>query len=144
MGTTLSVLGQHEHATTQNWADYTVAQNIAEAGTESGIVQLRALLVANPTPNKADLDAIMPPDGETTLATFTVYTITLQVSYDCVHYVDCELDATHPGEPGHENTYVIHAQVVRHGTKADSYQWFRHFKSTNGPDYSFYRGLWHN
>jgi hypothetical protein len=64
----LSILGlaflmtaRTEHAIASNYRNHTAAFYAAEAGTESGVASLKALLRGNPTPTDAQLAALAPP-----------------------------------------------------------------------------------
>src|SRR5438552_17324267 len=60
-GMTLVALGTSEVAMSSNWRDYSKDFYAAEAALESGVVGLRNLLPATPTPTPAQVNAIAPP-----------------------------------------------------------------------------------
>ena len=60
-GLTLVALGTSEVAMSSNWRDYSKDFYAAEAALESGVVGLRNLLPATPTPTQAQLNTIATP-----------------------------------------------------------------------------------
>jgi len=76
-GLTLVALGTSEVAMSSNWRDYSKDFYAAEAALESGVVGLRNLLPATPTPTQAQLNTIAtPPTLSDSRLTFGAYTIT--------------------------------------------------------------------
>ena len=61
LGMAMVNLGATETTIAGNWRTYTAAFYGAEAGVESGIVGLRALLATTPTPTTGQLNAVAPP-----------------------------------------------------------------------------------
>ncbi|HKV70632.1 MAG TPA: PilX N-terminal domain-containing pilus assembly protein [Gemmatimonadales bacterium] len=76
LGFALVTLGQTETTIAGNWRSYSAAFYGADAGIESGIVGLRALLNGTPNPSATQLNAIGAPTLNNTSLTFASYAIT--------------------------------------------------------------------
>ena len=61
LGFALVTLGQTETTIAGNWRSYSAAFYGADAGVESGVVGLRALLNGTPNPSATQLNAIGAP-----------------------------------------------------------------------------------
>ncbi len=75
LGFALVTLGQTETTIAGNWRSYSAAFYGADAGIESGIVGLRALLIGTPSPSTAQLNAITQPTLNNTALSFQAYSI---------------------------------------------------------------------
>jgi len=124
-GLTLVALGTSEVAMSSNWRDYSKDFYAAEAALESGVVGLRNLLPATPTPTQAQLNTIAtPPTLSDARLTFGAYTITAASPAP-----NRQTFATGPysGLFGWVQGYAIQAQVNgQGGTKAKLTQVLQH------------------
>jgi len=124
-GLTLVALGTSEVAMSSNWRDYSKDFYAAEAALESGVVGLRNLLPATPTPTQAQLNTIAtPPTLSDARLTFGAYTITAASPAP-----NRQTFATGPysGLFGWVQGYSIQAQVNgQGGTKAKLTQVLQH------------------
>jgi hypothetical protein len=76
LAVSLLALGTTESAVSANWRDHHRAFYGAEAGVESGVLNLRLLLAATPSPTTAQLDAIAAPTLPAHLGlSFTTYSV---------------------------------------------------------------------
>lgn len=75
LGFALVTLGQTETTIAGNWRSYSAAFYGADAGIESGIVGLRALLIGTPSPSAAQLAAIVHPTLSNAALTFQSYSV---------------------------------------------------------------------
>jgi len=124
-GLTLVALGTSEVAMSSNWRDYSKDFYAAEAALESGVVGLRNLLPATPTPTQTQLNTIAtPPTLSDARLTFGAYTITAASPAP-----NRQTFATGPysGLFGWVQGYSIQAQVNgQGGTKAKLTQVLQH------------------
>lgn len=142
MGMSLIVLGQIERATSANWVTYTQLFYAAEAGTESGTVQLRDLLAGTPAPTQAALDALQSP-SLTDPGMTTSLVVTVQTVQDCEHFISCFPGANNQaGIPGRLTTYRVQARAQTLAGFGTVTHELHHFVATNGPFTALVRGRW--
>ena len=72
----LSALGMTEGAASGSWKDYSSAFFAADAGLESGVVNLRTILQGRPNPTTADLNGIAAPSLITPGLSFAAFSVT--------------------------------------------------------------------
>jgi len=124
-GMTLVALGTSEVAMSSNWRDYSKDFYAAEAALESGVVGLRNLLPATPTPTQAQLNTIAtPPTLSDARLTFGAYTIT---AASPAPNRQTFVTGPYSGLFGWVQGYTIQAQVNgQGGTKAKLTQVLQH------------------
>ncbi len=111
LGFTLTMLGMTEINITGNWRAYSAAFYGAEAGVESGIVNLRGLLAGNPNPTPADLANIAPPALANAKLTFANFSVTRPYPA----YRTTFATGPYTGLSGVSTDYVIASQVTGDG-----------------------------
>jgi Tfp pilus assembly protein PilX len=122
-GLTLIGLGMTEVAISTNWRDYTRDFYAAEAGLESGVVGLRALLASTPQPTQKQLNQIAAPTLTTAGPTYNTYSITPLAPL----YQSTFASGPYQGLFGIASAYQLRAQVnSQGGTRADLTQVFQY------------------
>ncbi|MFQ5898719.1 MAG: PilX N-terminal domain-containing pilus assembly protein [Candidatus Methylomirabilia bacterium] len=116
-GLTLLGIGMTEVTIESNWEDYSGAFYAAEAGLESGLVNLRGLLTQTPNPTAADLATIQTPP---TLSSSQFSFDTFQVQPAGPTYPTVLASGGFQGLQAFATDYLINAEVSGPGgTKAN-------------------------
>jgi len=123
-GLTLVGLGMTEVSISSNWRDYSKDFYAAEATLENGVVGLKTLLEANPTPSQAQLNGIAAPTLTDPKLTFGAYSIS---SPNPAYTTTFPSGHVYEGLTGIVTGYQIRAQVNgQGGTRADLTQVFQY------------------
>ncbi len=116
--TILSVLGlaflataRTEDAIAVNYRNHTVAFYAAEAGLESGVSSLKALLRGTPTPAKADLDALAAPALTNPSYTFDTFQVARVRTVQPYNYQTTLSSGAYVGLNALTTDYVVTATV---------------------------------
>lgn len=119
-GLALVSIGMTELSLGTNWRGYSQAFYAAEAGLESGVVSLRALLAQTSIPTDSQLSAITAPTLTTSGLSFTAFSVTRVIATSPYSYQTKISSGPYAGLSGVVTDYRINAQVTgQDGTRAN-------------------------
>src|SRR5262245_9055975 len=127
LGFTLVAMGTTELTISGSWKQYSAAFYGAEAGIESAVVALRAILASTPTPTGAQLAGITAPSLPDPKLAFTAFSVTRTVPAPPYSYGTTFNSGPYAGFSGQVTDYLITSEVRGdNGTKSRQTQILRH------------------
>ena len=111
LGFTLVAMGTTELTISGSWKQYSAAFYGAEAGIESAVVALRAILASSPTPTVAQLTGIAPPTLPDPKLSFTTFTVTRVVPNPPYSYTTTFSTGPYAGFTSQVTDYLITSEV---------------------------------
>ena len=111
LGFTLVAMGTTELTISGSWKQYSAAFYGAEAGIESGVVALRAILANNPTPSDEQLAGITAPSLPDPTLSFATFSVTRVVPTAPYSYTTTFSTGPFAGFSGQVTDYLITSEV---------------------------------
>jgi len=126
LGFTLVAMGTTELTISGSWKQYSAAFYGAEAGIESAVVALRAILANNPTPSDAQLAGVTAPSLPDPTLSFATFSVTRVVPTAPYSYTTTFSTGPFAGFSGQVTDYLITSEVRgEHGTRSRQTQILR-------------------
>ena len=127
LGFTLVAMGTTELTISGSWKQYSAAFYGAEAGIESGIVALRAILATTSTPTTTQLAGITAPSLADPKLSFAAFSVTRVVPTPPYSYATTFSTGPYASFSGQVTDYLITSEVRGdNGTRSRQTQIFRH------------------
>ena len=129
LGFTLVAMGTTELTISGSWKQYSAAFYGAEAGIESAVVALRAILATSPTPTDAQLAGITAPSLPDPKLSFATFSVTRVVPTPPYTYNTTFSKGPYAGFSGQVTDYLITSEVRGdNGTRSRQTQVLRHVR----------------
>lgn len=132
LGMAMVAIATTNFSIASSWKSYNDAFYAADAGLESGIVNLRSLLAAKPNPAPADLALLTAPALATSRASFAQYSVS---ALNAVPYRTTFRTGAYTGLFGNVTDYTIAAQT--NGTDGSTANLTQLFKYVRVPLFQF-------
>src|SRR5262244_1599928 len=126
LGFSLVAMGTTEMSISGSWKQYSAAFYGAEAGIESAVVALRAILANNPTPSDAQLAGVTAPSLPDPTLSFATFSVTRVVPTAPYSYTTTFSTGPFAGFSGQVTDYLITSEVRgEQGTRSRQTQMLR-------------------